>query len=208
MGQKLKTVFLFVLAGICLPQLSLAQDIKIAVVDIELVTYTSDDGKAMNEKLDKRFQVISAEMDKERKSIEEKETRLRTQDRLMSATAKAQLSKEIEDGKTKFDRKNQDYQKEMVELQNELLAPITTKIQEQLKIYVDEKGPTLLIDVSAERGNVIWANPNNDISKDLVKRVNESKTPAGASANPPAAAPATTTPAAKPPVTTPATPQK
>ena len=201
MGQKLKTVLIALAGFLCLPQISLAQEVRIAVVNIEVLTYTSDDGKAVNSQLEKKFQAISLEMDKARKDIEEKETRLRTQDRLMSAAAKAQLSKQIEDDKIRFDRKNQDYQKEMQELQGELLAPVSSKIQQELKNYVDEKGPTLLIDVSAEGGNVVWWNPNNDVTKDLVKRVNENKTPASAT---PAAAPAPTTPGAKPPATTPA----
>src|SRR4026209_863898 len=148
MGQRLKTLWI-VLAGIvCLPQISQAQEVKIAVINLDELTYTSDDGKAVSDKLEKRFQAISVEMDKARKDIEEKETRLRTQDRLMSAQAKAQRTKEIDDGKIRFDRKNQDYQKEMQDLETELRSPVANKIQQELKNYVDEKGPTLLIDLS------------------------------------------------------------
>ena len=202
MSQKLKTLWI-VLAGIvCLPQISPAQEVRIAVIDIEVLTYTSDDGKAANDKLEKRFQAISAEMDKARKDIEEKETRLRTQDRLMSAGAKSQLTKEIDDGKKQFDRKNEDYQKEMADLQSELLAPVSEKIQQELKIYVEEKGPTLLIDLSAERGNIVWANPGNDITKDMLTRLNANKTPAAAPE------PASAKPPATPPAAPPAAPGK
>lgn len=204
MSQKLKTAALTIaLAGIvlCLPPRGLAQDAKIAVVDIQALTLMSDEGKAIGEKLEKRYQEISAELQKEQKTIEEKETRLRTQDRLMSATAKAQLAKEIDDAKIVFDRKNQDYQKEMDDLQKDLLGPVALKVQQLLDVYVREKDYTLVIDLSAAEGNLVWANPANNVTQDVMKRLNEAY-----KQNPAPAAPAT--PASTPPATPTAAPQK
>jgi len=215
MTQNFKaTVLTIVVAAIvvCLPQFGLAQVAKIAVVDVQALTLGSDEGKALGDRLEKRYQEISAELQKAQKDIEEKEKRLQTQDRLMSATAKAQLAKEIESAKVVFDRKNQDYQKEMDDLQKDLLAPVASKAQEMLAHYVEEKGFTLLIDVSAEQGNIVWANPANNVTADVMKLLNEAykKSP------PPAAAPASTpstqqkapAPVAppKPPATTPTAP--
>src|SRR5688572_5883214 len=107
MKSAVLTVVLLCLAG--LPQDGMAQNAKIAVIDTEAVTLMSDEGKAANEKIEKRVQLMSAEMDKLRKDIESKENDLRTRERLMSVTAKAQLQKEIEDEKIKFERKSQDY---------------------------------------------------------------------------------------------------
>jgi Skp family chaperone for outer membrane proteins len=202
MTRFLKTAALtLVLAVIVLyfPQNGLAQDAKIATVDVQALTLMSDEGKALGERLEKRYQEISAELQKEQKAIEEKETRLRTQDRLMSATAKAQLAKEIDDAKIIFDRKNQDYQKEMDDLQRDLLSPVAAKVQQELSAYVNEKGYTLLIDLSAAESNVVWFNPANDVTRDVMGRLNAAyksspaaKTPAPAAekpATPPAPAP-------------------
>jgi Skp family chaperone for outer membrane proteins len=202
MTRFLKTAALtLVLAVIVLyfPQNGLAQDAKIATVDVQALTLMSDEGKALGERLEKRYQEISAELQKEQKTIEEKETRLRTQDRLMSATAKAQLAKEIDDAKIIFDRKNQDYQKEMDDLQRDLLSPVAAKVQQELSAYVNEKGYTLLIDLSAAESNVVWFNPANDVTRDVMGRLNAAyksspaaKTPAPAAekpATPPAPAP-------------------
>jgi outer membrane protein len=205
MSPKLKmavrTVALLCFAG--LPQVGMAQTAKIAVIDTEAVTFMSDEGKAANEKIEKRVQAMSAEMDKMRKSIEEKETNLRTQDRLMAATRKAQLQKEIEDEKIQFDRKNQDYQKEIEEMQNALMAPISAKIQAELAAFVNEKGYDLLLDVSVPPANIVWANPANNITKDVLGRVNESfkKASAAAPAAPATAKPAAAVPAASAPAT-------
>jgi Skp family chaperone for outer membrane proteins len=183
---------------VCLPQNGLAQDAKIAVIDVQTLTLMSDEGKAVSEKLEKRYQEISAEMQKTQKEIEEKETRLRTQDRVMSATAKAQLAKDIEAAKIVFDRRNQDYQKEMNDLQNELISPVAAKAQQELSAYIEEKGFTLVMDLSAEQGNIVWVNPGNEITPDVMKRLNENYKASGGK---PRAAPAATPP--KPPAPTP-----
>ena len=227
MSQTLKTALLIALPCVVLglPQKSLAQDARIAVVNTEDITNLSDEGKAANEKMDKRFQELSGDMQRAQKDIDEKESQLKARERLMSATAKTQLQREIADDKLKLDRKDQDYQKIMAEMQNELIAPIGAKAQVELQALVSEKGYTLVIDLSAENGNVVWNNPNNDITKEVIRRMNETRSkesggttapakPAASSAPAtprPAAtttpAPATPRPAGTTPTTTPATPR-
>ena len=199
MKSAVLTVVLLCLAG--LPQDGVAQNAKIAVIDTEAITLMSDEGKAANEKIEKRVQVMTSEMDKLRKDFEAKENDLRTRERLMSATAKTQLQKEIEDAKIRFERKSQDYQKEIDEMQSALMKPIADKIQKELAAFVNEKGFDLLIDLSVQPGNVVWANPGNDITKEVLARVNDTFKKSGGAA----AAPADTKPsAAAPPATAPA----
>ncbi len=184
--------------GMGLPERALAQELKVAVVDIETLTLTSDEGKAVNEKLKKRYDEIVAIMSKLQKDIEDKEGRLNgPQGRIMSATAKQQLDREIQNDKIAFDRKNQDYQKEMTDLQNELLDPVAAKAQIALQAYIKEKSPSIVVDLSAEKGNVVWANAANDITMEVMKRLNDDykKTLAAAPAAPSAPRPATSTPA-------------
>lgn len=191
------------MAGVCFPGNGLAQELKVAVVDIEALTLTSDEGKIVNEKLKKKYDDIVAIMGKLQQGIEKKESDLKTQDRVMSATAKAALAKEIENDKITFDRKNQDYQKEMMDFQNELLDPVAAKAQMMLQGYIKEKTFTIVIDLSAEKGNVVWANPANDITQDVIKRLNDEYKKTGAAAPPAAQRPAASAPAASAPRTTP-----
>jgi Skp family chaperone for outer membrane proteins len=199
------------IAGMCFPGNGLAQDLKIATVDIEALTLTSDEGKAVNDKLKKKYDDIVAIMSKLQQGIEKKESDLKTQDRVMSATAKAALTREIESDKVTFDRKNQDYQKEMMDYQNELLDPVAGKAQAMLQAYIKEKTFSIVIDLSAEKGNVVWANPANDITEDVRKRLNDEYKKTGAAAPAPAQRPPTATPTAttpRTPATAPATAPK
>jgi len=99
-------------------------------------------------------------------------------------------------------------------MQAELLDPIAEKIRLELQAFVNEKSYTLVIDL-ADDSNVVWANAGNDITKDVLVRVNESfkrsggvAAPAPAPKAPATTAPATTTPPAgqRPPTATPAVP--
>jgi Skp family chaperone for outer membrane proteins len=206
MNQHFKTTALTIAVAcvvVCLPQKGVAQDSKIAVVNTRTLTLMSEEGKIAGDKLQKRLDVIRTEMDKLRKDIEDKDNNLRTRERLLSAQAKAALAKDIDDAKFKFDQKAQVYEKEMNEMQAELLDPIADKIRLELQSFVSEKAFTIVIDL-ADDSNVVWANASNDITKDLLVRVNENFKRAGGAPAAPAAGPAAATP--KPPASTPATP--
>jgi Skp family chaperone for outer membrane proteins len=193
MSQQMKTSVLtlaLLCITFCLPQNGQAQDARIAVVDTQALTIASDEGKAVNEKIEKRIQAMGAEMEKLRKDIDGKEERLRTQDRVMAATLKAQLQSEIKEDQIKFERKNQDYQKEIEQMQNDMFGPIANKVKAELATYVSEVGFHLLIDISAENGNVVWYNPGNDITKQVMARMNDAYKKAGGAASTAAAPPA------------------
>ena len=190
MSQQMKTSVLtlaLLCITFCLPQNGQAQDARIAVVDTQALTIASDEGKAVNEKIEKRIQAMGTEMEKLRKDIDGKEERLRTQDRVMAATLKAQLQSEIKEDQIKFERKNQDYQKEIEQMQNDMFGPIANKVKAELATYVNEVGYHLLIDFSAENSNVVWFNPANDITKQVMARMNDAYKKAGGAAS--AAAP-------------------
>lgn len=215
MRQLTRAAALTIILGtaLCVPN-GLAQEVRIAVVDVETLTLASDEGRAAGEKYKKQLDEITAIMEKARKEIESKENTLRTQDRIMSATAKAQLTREIDTAKVEFDRKSQDYERQMGELQEELLGPVSERAQVALAGFIKEQGFSLVIDLSAQGGNVVWWNPANDITLEVIKVLNEASKKAGATpaaapapANTPARAPAATTPATRPPAA-PTTPAK
>jgi len=186
----------------CMPQKGVAQDAKIAIVNTRTLTLMSDEGKIAGDKLQKRLDVIRTEMDKLRKDIEDKDNNLRARERLLNAQTKAALQKDIEDSKFSFDQKAQVYEKEMNELQSELLDPIAEKIRQELQVFVGEKSYTIVVDL-ADDSNIVWANAKNDITKDVLARVNENFKRSGGAAAAPAPVPAAPkAPATTPPATT------
>lgn len=162
----------FLMIALVWAGVGLAQDAKIAVVNLQRLTVGSDEGKKSNDKLEKKYQEIAGIMQKAQKDIEDKENRLRTQERIMSDANKAQLAREIERDKTDLTRKNQDYQKELAELEEQLMAPLMEQAKGVLASYLKEYGYTIIFNLTAEDGNVVWYNQGNDITDDVITRIN------------------------------------
>jgi outer membrane protein len=191
MSQHLRALALTIILGaLCFPSRGIAQELRIAVVDVETLTFMTAEGKAVSEKLKKRFDEISALMQKAQTEIETKEKQRRDQDRALNAAAKQAMDRDIDNLKVAFERKNQDYQKEYTDLQNELIDPVAAKAQLMLQKYIKEKAFTMVLDLSAENGNIRWSNPANDITPDVIKLLDDEY-----KKNPAAAAPAAARPA-------------
>ena len=89
----------------------------------------------------------------------------------------------------------------MQALRDELLRPIAQVATQILNGMAAEQGYTLVIDSSNPENNIVFVNPKNDITAELVKRIN-----AATPKEPPK--PATAAPATPKPAPAPATPPK
>ena len=170
---------------------------KVAVIDFEKAIVESVEGKKSSDKFNATLQAKQADGEKRQKELEDAQRKLQTQERTLSETAKANLQKDIDRRTTEMQRFNEDTQKEMQSLRDELLRPIAEKASALLNQLAAEKGYTLVVDVSNPQNNVVWFNPQNEITAELTRRIDASA-PATSSA-PPAtrpAAPAAPRPAA------------
>jgi outer membrane protein len=192
MTRLTKTVLLTV-ALLC-ARVGTAQDAKIAIVDMQRLALGTEEGKKASEKLEKRYQEISTIMQGLQKSIEDKENTLKTQERALSDTRKAQLAREIDNERKDFTRKNEDYQTELGDMEQQLTGPLLDKANAILSAYIKEKGFTIVFNISTENGNVVWFNRGNDVTDDVVKRINAETKTAVTPVKPPATAPAATAP--------------
>src|SRR5262249_1391311 len=118
-----------------------------------------------------------------------KQNQLKTQDRVLSAAAKAELQRDIDHRTTEFQRLNEDAQKELESLREELLAPIIGIARQALNALASDKGYTVVIDISQPETNVGFVNKSSEITDELIKRIDAAM----------AAIQAAPAPAAKPP---------
>ena len=183
------------------PQASAA---KIALVNFEQVVLASNEGQVVTANTQKKFEPkkneierLSAEVDTLNKGLqsapatlsdEERAKRLRDID-----TKQKQLNRDAEDAQTAY---NTEWQ--------EGLSGVAQKIATSMKKYAADNGYTILLDVSSQQSNVLWALPSTDISQAIVDLYNKQS---GIAAPPPsapragaAARPTTPRPATKPPV--------
>jgi Skp family chaperone for outer membrane proteins len=202
--MRLKSQVPLFITFLILVPLVRAQLAKIAIVDFEKAVVGSAEGKKSSEKFNITLQSKQAEAEKRQKELEEAQKRLQTQERTLNEAAKANLQKDIERHTTELQRFNEDTQKELQTLRDELLRPIAERASGALNAIAKEQGYTLIIDVSNPQNNVVWFNPKNDITDELIRRI-DAEAPKTSEATKPPAAPAgrPATPPATPRATTP-----
>jgi len=185
---------------------ALAQLSNVVVVDFEGAVVQSAEGKRSSEKFDVTVKAKQNELGKKQQELDDQQKKLQNGARTLSEEAKASLQRDIDRRTTELQRLNEDAQKELGVMRDELLRPIADRASAILNAMAKESNYTLVIDISNPETNVIWKNPKNDVTEELIKRIDASAPKETAK---PAAAPATnkpTPPAPKP--TTPATPKE
>jgi len=187
-----------------------AQVSKIAVVDFERAVVESAEGKKSSEKFNATLQAKQADVEKRQKDLDEAEKKLQNGARTLSDTAKADIQKDIDRKTTELKRINEDAQKDLQTMRDELLRPIAERATAILEAMAAEQGYTVVIDTSNPESNVLWVNKNSDITAELIKRIDATtpKEPAKTETpKPPAPSPnATRAPAPAPNTPRPATP--
>ena len=152
---------------------------KIALVNFEQVVFASNEGQTVSLATQKKYEPKKAELDRLSQEIEtmkkgltpnlpddERASKLRAID-----VKEKQLNRDAEDDQTAYN----------TELQ-EALGKVAQKLGAIMKSYAQTSGYTILLDVSSQSSNVLWALPSTDISQAVVDAYNKSS---GIAAPPP-----------------------
>ena len=198
---RLKTTLVVIFMLLVATPFLRAQLSNIAVVDFERAIVESAEGKKSSDKFNASVQAKQADLEKKQREIEDLQKKLQAGTRTLSDSAKADIQRDIDRRNTELQRVNEDAQKEMQALRDELLRPIAQVATQILNGMAAEQGYTLVIDSSNPENNLVFVNPKNDITAELVKRIN-----AATPKEPPK--PATAAPATPKPAPAPATPPK
>ena len=185
----LTTTIFTLLAG---PAILRAQTPKIAIVDFERAVVESAEGKKASEKFNAALQAKQAELQKQQKDIDDSTKKLQTGERTLSDSAKAALQRDIDKKNTELQRQNEDAQKELQTMRDDLLRPIAERATALMNMMAAQEGYTLVVDISNPQTNVVYYNPKNDVTAELVKRIDASgpTTPATTEATPKSSTPA------------------
>jgi outer membrane protein len=159
---------------------------RVAVVDFERAVVESVEGKKASAQFNAKVEAAQKDIEKRQKELEDAANKLRTQERVLSDAVKATMQKDIERRQTELTRAQEDAQKELNTLRDELLRPIADIASQILNAVAAEQGYTLVVDVSNPQNNVIWHNPAVDITNDLVKRIDTELAKRASPAAPPA----------------------
>ncbi len=161
---------------------------KVALIAFEQSVFATNEGQRTVQDVQKKYEprkaqidTLASEVDSLKKQLQgapatlsddEKQTRLKNID-----TKEKQLNRDAEDAQQAY---NTDLQ--------EAYGKVAQKVSVTAKNYCQQSGFTLLLDVSNQASNVMWANGSTDVTQAVVDAYNKSS---GVTAPPPSAPSAT-----------------
>ena len=144
---------------------------KVAVVDFQKAVLENVEGKKAQEKLMAEVSKRQKDFEEKQKNLSDAQNKLQTQDKALSDSAKADLSRQIDKLNTDLQRMNDDAQKDIGDLQQQLLRPIADRAQKVLQAYSAENGFSVVFDVSNQTNNIIYVQDVADITTEIIRRV-------------------------------------
>ncbi len=193
-------------AAAAAPVAPVAMDAKIALVNFEQVVLASNEGQVVTANTQKKFEPRKNEIEKLAADVDTMKKGLTP---TIADDARAKLLRDIDVKEKRLNSEAEQAQTEYNTEWQEGLSGVAQKIAATMKKYAQDSGFTLLLDVSSQQSNVLWAIPQTDISQAVVDLYNKQSGIAAPPPPSPSSAPKTAAPkpaAPKPAAPKPATP--
>jgi outer membrane protein len=190
---------LLLLAGTCAWSQVAPPAQRIAVVDLQGAVLQTKDGQKAAGEMKAKFGPKEEEMSKRNQDLQAKEAQYQKTAATMSDTARAGAEHEIQDLQKVIQRDTEEARADVQAEENRLFGPVMQKMQAVMQKYAADNKFTMIVDISAQPNNLLYADKSANITAEVIALYDKSE---GAPAAPkPAAAPAPVTPrpAAAPP---------
>jgi Skp family chaperone for outer membrane proteins len=145
----------------------------VAFVDVQFIATNSESGRVARERLEALNTKLMGEIQDKFKALEANRTKLQQGGSVMSPQAISQLQKEIEKLERDLQFAQQDAQREMGELEQDLLEEFQNQLNPIVEAIRQEKG--LLMIFSALDAGLAAAHPGLNLSAEVVKRLDAAK---------------------------------
>lgn len=175
---------------------------KYAFVNIQRIAAESAAGKTLAGKVQALNQQKVNELNEKNKALQATQQKLDAGASVLSATAVAQLQKDIERQQIDIQRFTEDAQQDVTNMQTQLQDEFQVRLSPIIQQVANERGLHMLF--SVVDSGLVWADPSLDISVEVIQRFDAAGAPAAAAPAPKPAAPAAAAP--KPAAPKPANP--
>ena len=157
---------------------------KVALVNFEQVVLASNEGQVVTLNTQKKFEPKKIEIEKLNADVDAKNKALQAAPATLPDEERAKRLREIDTLQKQLNRDAEDAQTAYNTEWQEALSGVAQKIAAGMKKYAADNGYTILLDVSSQQSNVLWALPSTDISQAVVDMYNKQS---GIAAPPPQA---------------------
>jgi outer membrane protein len=165
---------------------------KIALVAFEQAVFATNEGQRAVQDIQLKYKPKKDQIDSVSHEVDTLKKQLQSAPANLSDADRAAKMKEIDAKEKRLNHDAEDAQTAYNTELQEAYGKVAAKVSVTLKKYVSDNGYTLLLDVSSQQSNVMWANQSTDVTQAVVTAYNASS---GVAAPVPAA-PSPSTPAA------------
>jgi Skp family chaperone for outer membrane proteins len=146
-------------------------NVSVAVVNFDRAVAETAEGKAAISKLTQFGTERRTAIESRIKQAEDMADRLRTQGRIMSESARDQLTKDLETAQTEIDGLREDAQNKIEQMREQLLAPVEQKTARTVSAYAIERGFRVVLDSSALGDGLVYVHDTADITTEIMRRL-------------------------------------
>ena len=164
----------------CEPQ---AIPAKIALVAFEQAVFATNEGQRAVQEIQDKYKPKKDQIDTLSKEVDSLKAQLQSAPATLSDEERATRLRNIDTKEKELNRNAEDAQTAYNADLQEAYGKVAAKVSVTLKDYVSKNGYTLLLDVSGQQSNVMWANQSTDVTQAIVTAYNASS---GVAAPPPA----------------------
>jgi Skp family chaperone for outer membrane proteins len=143
----------------------------VAVIDFERAVSEAPGGKDAINKLTTFQSEQIAAITAKQKEADDLENRLRIQDRALTESARTQLTRNLETTRTNIQTMQEEAQKKIVQLRQELLVPVEQKTAMAVNTYAAEHGVKIVLDASTLQGGLVYVHDTADITTEIIRRI-------------------------------------
>lgn len=147
--------------------LSVFAEVKIAVVNIQKIITSINEGKSVMKTLEKSFKSKQAEIKKEEEAIKKLQKDYQKQNLVLSDDAKAKKEQEIRGKIQALQQKTMSYQKDIQQQEAELKKPILEKLKPVIDEVSKQEKVSMTFEVSSSP--VVYAESKVDITDKVIK---------------------------------------
>lgn len=143
----------------------------VAVIDFDRAVSEAPGAKEAITKITTFQDEQVAAINAKQKEASDLETRLRVQERTLSDAARTQISKNLETTRTNIQTMQEDAQKKLLQMRQELLAPVEQKTAMAVSGYAAEHGVKIVLDASALQSGLVYVHDTADITSEIIRRI-------------------------------------
>jgi outer membrane protein len=142
---------------------------KVGIINITNTIFSTKDGQKALAELQAKFEPVRSRLQKKQADLEAAKAKLSQGANAMSVDQKEKLMRDVDQMTKSLNRDTEDAQAESEQEQGKVMQELGQRVMAVVNKYSKDHGFSLIIDVSSQQTNVLFADPATDITGDIIK---------------------------------------